>query len=1172
MVSTNSLPNRLHGKIVADSTGVGIPDLLVVAMDFDALRWAQTAPSQQPPPATHVPNPRPKPEAPIESVHDALALLEQAPFNEAAQPQRLGSVLTRADGSFELVYHDDLFRDDDASANQQVADRRPDVILLVLAPDRPGKNGEGRTLRERLIFHTQPIRFEAGRTESYIIRIGEERLAAFNVPLSGSDGTVVLADPEQYRAARALSYKNAAELSSVKQELYRTYELPRVTKEQRTFSKVLPNLVQGRIGAMANFVGFAPSYDVLSRRVWENLRLIPWLQPGQPQSVPRTGRVYLNERDLRQLGLSRAAIESGAGQEIEFARLLNHIGYAAGPYRNRDLLSQIEGRRALARLAAAPSEDHGADEPADTPPSSVSVDSVRDNVLKRLEEQLDGLARSGGEADPAHDLSRIKQTIEKLEQNSGVANVAAMHDVELLQVAFEPAWTAAFDDDLKQQAKDLYREVANEEVQAACGSALRPLEDVQNVQQLREMLSDIVSASRGSASPQLRRVGQLALDLSRRLAEPYSFKYFAPGSINYGILLTYRQSWTPLSYQVGRLAETVPLAPGETRTLKITRTVRRTAKRSSREKSNLQRLSESSSISRTEIEAMEKTALAMSNQTGAQAQFNIGIGSIGGTTQFNVNQSREAQSIHKSFAEIARKASQEVRREVEVQFDEETVEEAVSETTRTFRNTNDELTVTYLLYELERRYRVSSHIQAVQPVILVALDMPAPIEINDAWLLEHAWVIRSVLLDPAFEEALDLLEDNRSQDQAELALLKANYDAARAVHSRAELEFERLSQQARSRRESIVSLMQGEDIAKAGEASDEQRVAAAIFSGGLTELFGGGQSNTDDILRAKREAVEKSLEYLEAELAAAADARDQAIAVLNSATEKYSAALAAKAMADQKLLQLRLHVRANIFHYMHAIWRHRDHDDLFFSLYDLEVPFLEPMSGQCRLRKPTDDELDQEVPGVVIDGELYMVDIHPATAVPDYDDLPKRRLIEIADVDRPLGFKGNYVIFPLKKSSLLTDYMTVGYLDGYFGVRDPALDASYSASDLLEYAKSVWNDPVVGLTDEQRSQLASLILRAGMRNPGYESEIVLPTGQIFMEALKGDQALLEDFKLAHRGMDVLKAEEEVRQARIDSLRRAQRIGLAEPQLEDPDIERMTLISGARPGVVIDADQ
>lgn len=397
MQSTVSLPNRLHGKIVADSSGEGIPDLLVVAIDFDVTRWAQTA-APQPPPATHVPNPPPKAAGPIGSLHEALALLEQAPFNEAAQPQRLGSVLTRADGSFELVYHDDLFRDDDGSGKQQIADRRPDVILLVLAPDRPGKNGEGRTLRERLIFHTQPIRFEAGRTESYIIRIGEERLAAFNVPVGGSDGTVLHTDPEQYKAARVLTYRNAAELSSVKQELYRTYELPRVTQEQRTFAKVLPNLIQRRIGPMKNFVGFAPTYDFLSRRVWESLRLIPWLKPEQPESVPRTGRVYLNDRDLRLLGLSRPAIESGPGQEIAFGRLLNHIGYASGPYRNRNLLSQIEARRALARLSTPPGNGGpGPDDAGEAPAPTASVDTVRDSVLQRLEEQLNGLARPDGD-------------------------------------------------------------------------------------------------------------------------------------------------------------------------------------------------------------------------------------------------------------------------------------------------------------------------------------------------------------------------------------------------------------------------------------------------------------------------------------------------------------------------------------------------------------------------------------------------------------------------------------------------------------------------------------------------------------------------------------------------------------------------------------------------------
>jgi hypothetical protein len=147
--------------------------------------------------------------------------------------------------------------------------------------------------------------------------------------------------------------------------------------------------------------------------------------------------------------------------------------------------------------------------------------------------------------------------------------------------------------------------------------------------------------------------------------------------------------------------------------------------------------------------------------------------------------------------------------------------------------------------------------------------------------------------------------------------------------------------------------------------------------------------------------------------------------------------------------------------------------------------------------------------------------------------------------------------------------MTVGFLDGYYGVRDPAINGSYTAVDLLEYARSVWNDQTANLTATHKTALAELIVRAGLRNPGFDTEVVLPTGKVWMEALKGGQALLEPFKLAHRGMDVLKVEEEVRRERIENLRRAQRIGLAEPRLSDPDIERTTVIHGVENGVIVD---
>src|SRR5262249_6351696 len=141
--------------------------------------------------------------------------------------------------------------------------------------------------------------------------------------------------------------------------------------------------------------------------------------------------------------------------------------------------------------------------------------------------------------------------------------------------------------------------------------------------------------------------------------------------------------------------------------------------------------------------------------------------------------------------------------------------------------------------------------------------------------------------------------------------------------------------------------------------------------------------------------------------------------------------------------------------------------------------------------------------------------------------------------------------------------------DGYYGILDPSVNGSYTAGDLLEYARSVWKDPAVGLSAEQKDKLSELIVRAGIRNLGYDSEVVLPTGKIWMEALKGGQALLEPFKLAHRALDVLKVEEEVRRERIENLRRAQRLGLGEPDLDDADIEKVTIVKGMPSGVVID---
>src|SRR5438105_14414371 len=59
------------------------------------------------------------------------------------------------------------------------------------------------------------------------------------------------------------------------------------------------------------------------------------------------------------------------------------------------------------------------------------------------------------------------------------------------------------------------------------------------------------------------RLANLLSQIEKKLAERYAFDVFAKDAINFGILITYRQTWEPQQYQNGDLVKTIPLAPKE---------------------------------------------------------------------------------------------------------------------------------------------------------------------------------------------------------------------------------------------------------------------------------------------------------------------------------------------------------------------------------------------------------------------------------------------------------------------------------------------------------------------------------------------------------------------------------------------------------------------------------
>jgi hypothetical protein len=178
-------------------------------------------------------------------------------------------------------------------------------------------------------------------------------------------------------------------------------------------------------------------------------------------------------------------------------------------------------------------------------------------------------------------------------------------------------------------------------------------------------------------------------------------------------------------------------------------------------------------------------------------------------------------------------------------------------------------------------------------------------------------------------------------------------------------------------------------------------------------------------------------------------------------------------------------------------------------------------------------------------------------------------LAEAADLDNPLGYKGNYMIFPLKQSNALTDFMMTPYVDSELGLHDPDELGNWTPGDFVKYArclkKNLTPAEFAAIEDELAEQYKRL-LSAPRR---AEDEIIVPTGSLYLEALPGSHPILENFKLMHRAIDVKKVQAEVRKMEMENLRYAAR--LLNNEREDPEIEKKVLISGGEAKVIVPAD-
>jgi hypothetical protein len=240
-------------------------------------------------------------------------------------------------------------------------------------------------------------------------------------------------------------------------------------------------------------------------------------------------------------------------------------------------------------------------------------------------------------------------------------------------------------------------------------------------------------------------------------------------------------------------------------------------------------------------------------------------------------------------------------------------------------------------------------------------------------------------------------------------------------------------------------------------------------------------------------------------------------------------------------------------------------DQRYLRLHNVQVPIIELESRSYRV-KVAAEKADIFSSFRETDTEKHLAWLHGTLKHTPNGGFEWQPLAQVADLDNLLGFKGNYMIFPLKQHNGITEMMAAPYVDSAFGAMDPDELSNVSLDEFSKYVCCLHDSLPKAKFDELRDGLKGWLdklLATPLRNG---DEIVVPTGSLFIESLVDPNPILEDFKLKHRELDVYKVQEEVRSAALENLRFAAR--LLNSEREDPTIEKKIVIEGTPVSVVV----
>lgn len=1212
---SSAISNVIVGKILHKESGAGIPNLLVDLFDLDA--W-------------------PDPESGDGGIaRDATGAAGSVsiPTDVAALYKlgdRIGSVITDASGQFRF---DVIPKDFNLP---RTTETKPDLIMVVLAPDEPGLD-----IAKRVLFFSKDVRFNSGSREAYIVRFNTGFLSEHDIPFGVQKEQI--RETARDRVGAYVSDRKSEEEYKAGVADYHSVQTAQEMQARKVFRKdflkqIATDLtsvpISGVVASEGDNIADKNNQTINQGIDKANAAL------GNAEGVGVPVNLYLTPDDRQRL---HTYFDNATGDYIDIpdsdvqdilfqtnstenpGTLLVHNN----PIANFCTPESVDEK--CAKVHAGLLQEQGSASPPPSGGTTTSSDAIsNDDIPTYIGKLIRPMPTPDTVllpdlANKRADRAEVEKSVNEFSLPKGPAEVPAFYDFPALQIAFDHVWKQLFDEaipDLAYTANTIgqskfgvdgivssafkkgfsfigtffaitpvdvppviarFFDITKEEFNEMSAAIRQELLDISNainaagsnarigqefsdnslgmsIQQLRarqaliEQGERLIDSVRHDDYYTLHRTLR---DLQERLSGTYEFTVFAADkdyhSVNFGLLNTYRQQWTPITYQAGKLIKTIPLSPKEERkySLKVTRTEKRSTKEAKKNNSSI--TNEQSSTSRVEAEIMAKTQSKTNFGLSTEGDFNFNVGVYGGTgkstTTFGVEASSESSQSRKDFREAVLKAVQEYKEETSTELMTEGTDTIESSESGTISNPNDELAVTYLFYELQKRYRLSEQLYRVMPVVLVAQEVPSPDQITEAWVITNDWILNRYLLDDSFRPTLQYLANKSVGDDFALRELRKNLRQQRNLVDTLRIEFSAASMEADNRYKAL-------ETAIGTRIDEEHKERTDGLGNDIWDFFGGGGQDPE-AAKARELAAKDAQQYALEKAERAAAALTQEVNALHTLTETYNKTLQNRLDNETRVKRLLVHIRNNIFYYMQAIWSMEPPDQRFLRLHKVLVPILELQSRSYRVKVGKDDDIFAAFrePGT----EKHKAFLHGTLKHNANGSFDTKSLAEIADLDTPLGFKGNYMIFPMNEHNALTEFMAAPYIDSAFGAMDPDELANVNLEQYSQYVCCLHDNLTQEQFDAIKPQLKAWLeklLATPLRNG---DEIVVPTGALFIEALVDQNPILEDFKLKHRALDVYKVEQEVRKAGLENLRFAAR--LLSGEREDPDIEKKIVVQG-----------